>query len=92
MKAASALESTWQRCRLRLEKDGLGQTLWAYLCVALFLIALTVSMLGCAGAPLAPQVEGTMMRTGAPPPAEGAGDAMSTALGANPIAGLTVRF
>ncbi len=93
MKATSALVSAWRRCRSRLEKDDLGQTLWGYFCVALFLIALTISMLGCAGAPFAPHVEGTMMGAGTPPAGSvGGGDAIGTAVGANPIASLTVRF
>lgn len=91
MKATSALASAWQRCRSRLEKDDLGVTLWGYLCVVLFLIALTISMLGCAGASFSPHVGGTMMGSGAST-AGPAGDAIGGVAGINPIASLTVRF
>ncbi len=91
MKATAALASAYGRLRSRLEKDDLGVTLWGYLCVVLFLIALTISMLGCAGAPFAPRVEGTMMGTGASTPAPG-GNGIGGVAGINPIASLTVRF
>jgi hypothetical protein len=50
----STLSSTYQRWLSRLQKDDLGSTLWGYLCVALFLIAMTISVLGCASAPFLP--------------------------------------
>src|SRR5690242_1693836 len=55
------LTSAYQQCRSRLRQDDLGVTLWGYLCAVLFLIAMTISLLGCAGAPFAPRLEGTMM-------------------------------
>jgi hypothetical protein len=41
----STLKSAYERCLNRLQKDHLGETLLAGLCVALFLIALTISRL-----------------------------------------------
>jgi len=92
MKAMAAITSAYERCRARLEKDDLGVTLWGYLCVALFLIALTMSMFGCAGASFAPRVS-TMLGAGAssaPPPT--VADSIGGAPVANPIAGLAVHF
>jgi hypothetical protein len=45
VKAMFALKSAYERCLSRLQKDHLGETLLAGLCVALFLIALTISRL-----------------------------------------------
>lgn len=44
-----SLKSVYDGCRNRLQKDNFGARLWAILCVALFVIALAVSMLGCSG-------------------------------------------
>jgi hypothetical protein len=92
MKAMSALESAYERCRSRLQKDDLGATLWGYLCAALFLIALTLSMLGCAGAPLSPRVEGMMGAGASSAGSAGVGESIGGAPVASPIASLTVRF
>jgi len=62
-----SLSSIYDGCRNRLEKDNLGARLWAYLCVALFVIAIAVSMLGCS--------------VGAPSPSGGGSDLASSALG-----------
>jgi hypothetical protein len=53
--------SIYDGCRNRLEKDNFGALLWAYLCVALFVIAIAVSMLGCSGIALRPAQEGAQM-------------------------------
>jgi hypothetical protein len=42
-----SLSSVYDGCRNRLQKDNFGARLWAVLCVALFIIALAVSMMGC---------------------------------------------
>jgi hypothetical protein len=88
-----ALTSAYQRCRSRLRKDDLGVTLWGYLCAVLFLIAMTISLLGCAGAPFAPRLEGTMLGSAASSAsASETGGTMGGAPGASPFASLTVRF
>ena len=42
-----SLSSIYDGCRNRLQKDNFGARLWAFMCVALFVIALAVSMMGC---------------------------------------------
>ena len=87
------LTSAYQRCRSRLRQDDLGVTLWGYLCAVLFLIAMTISLLGCAGAPFAPHLEGTMMGGAASSAsASETGATMGGAQGASPFASLTLRF
>jgi len=75
--------SAYERCRRRLRKDDFGVKLWGYLCAALFLIAVTISMLGCAGTQLTPH----LTRGGD----TFAGSSLGSP-GANPIATLTVNF
>jgi hypothetical protein len=60
-----SLGPIYDRCRNRLQKDNLGARLWAVLCVALFLIAMAVSMLGCSEATLSPGQQSTQVSGGA---------------------------
>jgi hypothetical protein len=50
-----SLSSVYDGCRNRLQKDNFGARLWAFLCVALFVIAVAVSMMGCSENTLSPQ-------------------------------------
>jgi len=86
MKGMAVLTSVYQRCKQRLRKNDFGVKLWAYLCVGLFVLALTISMLGCAGAQLTPRLTRGGDNLGSeslPTP---------STLGANPIATLTLHF
>jgi hypothetical protein len=38
----ASLRMAYVQCLLRLQRDNLGEQLWACLCIALFLIALTI--------------------------------------------------
>jgi len=49
-----SVSSVYDGCRNRLQKDNFGARLWAFLCVALFVIALAVSMMGCSESTLSP--------------------------------------
>lgn len=50
----AALESMVKRCRDRLRDGNFGVNLWGYVCIAVFVIAMAVSLLGCSDAGLAP--------------------------------------
>jgi len=80
--------SAYERCRRRLRKDDFGMKLWGYLCAALFLIAVTISMLGCAGTQLTPRLT---RGAGSPGGDAFAGSSIGSSAG-NPIATLTVNF
>ena len=80
--------SAYERCRRRLRKDDLGVKLWGYLCAALFLIAVTISMLGCAGTQLTPRLTRGAENPGG---AAFAGPSLGSSAG-DPIATLTVNF
>ena len=84
----SVFTPVYIRCRRRLEQDDFGVKLWGYLCAALFVIAMTISLLGCAGTQLTPR-----LTRGADTPGNStfAGPSMASS-GANPIATLTVHF
>jgi hypothetical protein len=84
----SVVTSAYQRCRRRLQQDDFGVRLWGYLCAALFVIAITISLLGCAGAQITP---GLTRGTDSPSASTFAAPSIATN-GANPIAAFTVHF
>ncbi|MGO9060189.1 MAG: hypothetical protein ACLQU2_22840 [Candidatus Binataceae bacterium] len=52
----SAVESMVKRCRDRLRDGNFAIKLWGYMCVAVFIIAMAVSLLGCSDTGVAPDL------------------------------------
>jgi len=91
-----SLRSVYDGCRRRLQKDDFGARLWAFLCVALFLIAMAVSMLGCSAIALSPAQEGARIGggdglSGSAPGFPGAVDSMGGRFGSGALVGLQIQ-